>query len=637
MVQNLKTLILVPAAVLLLAVSPVQSQPASAAGSPQVPAVAGPLDATALKTVLSRHSGAMGGDKARLLLKRVKTTARVKMYGLVGTVTEYADGAARRSEAIFPSLPFEEITVWDGNHLSQRGTNGDVRELGDSEVEDERAEVAISSLDYLRDGTRDDVKLLASTVDKGQRYERIQVAAPGATPVEIWLDQTGATRRTIRTSDGVVVTTYIDEYGAYDGVPLPRRTRQTKSSDNNVIESETLEVKFPASLPSTLFAPPQMRPDATFRGDAASVTVPLALWEGRYVMVQARLAGHIGTFILDSGASSTVYDYAFLKKIGAKPEGQIAPAAGLFKGISFVHVPPLEVADLQIAAQTVLAIDLHAPDSQFSTEVDGILGYDLLSRFPITIDYVGGWLTFWKPGSYRPVAGEVAVPVTFVGTSMRVPVRINGEDAGQFEIDTGNGRYCAVQHASLKTPLAPPKGRGVLFTHGLEFGTGAASAYLMHADVTVGQGKHAITWKSAPVTTLNLQDPKASSITGAGNIGNAWLRHFRFTMDYGARTVYFLPRKPFRPSSFYGQYGLSLKPNRGKLYVYDLAEESRARGAAGLQVGDEVLDVDGVPALQTNNQWPVLLGDPVPGETHVVRVRRGTSILSARLTAVPIE
>jgi PDZ domain len=285
----------------------------------------------------------------------------------------------------------------------------------------------------------------------------------------------------------------------------------------------------------------------------------------------------------------------------------------------------------------VIATDLHAPGSPLPSQLDGILGYDFLSRFPFTIDYVGGWLTFWKPGSYQPVSQEREVPIEFDGTSILVPVRINGEDAGPFQLDTGNGGFCAVHHAKLAHPLDPKNknGRVLLYEHGLEYGTGSASAYVTHADLTVGIGAESVTWKSAPVYVLNLDDPHASSVGGLGNIGNSWLRHFRITFDYGNSELHLLQRQSFRPSSLSGDYGLEMLPLKGKLVVLDVAANTPA-SSAGLRSGDELVEVDGIPALILNNQAPRLLSNPIPGEGHTASFRRGEKLVTVRLIAIPI-
>jgi len=371
---------------------------------------AGPSPSAALQALLARHRAAVGGDRAIELSRRWKMSQRIKMYGLNGTAVEFADGARRRIELTLPDLPFETVNVWDGERLFERGTNGDVRPLGRSEIERKRAEVAISSRDYLRAGSASRIELLPPTQDKGQAFERLRVTAPGGQPSEIWIDAAGLLRRQIVNFEGVVSTSFIDEYEKHDGVMFPKRIRRTSSEEMNETLIEVVDVEFPSQLPRTLFQPPAPRLDAVFPGGHTSITLPLALLENKWVLVQASLSGHLGTCVLDTGAASTIYDFSYLKKIGAQPKGEIAPAGGMFKGISFVRTGAMEFGELQFGAQTVIATDLHAPDSPLPAQLDGVLGYDFLSRFPFTIDYVGGWLTFWKPGSYQPAAQELRVP-----------------------------------------------------------------------------------------------------------------------------------------------------------------------------------------------------------------------------------
>ena len=81
-----------------------------------------------------------------------------------------------------------------------------------------------------------------------------------------------------------------------------------------------LKLERPDSLPETLFKPPKGHLYATFPQGLRSFTSPLSLWDGKYVTVQARLGGELGTFLLDTGAETSLFDLAFLKKVGVTPK-----------------------------------------------------------------------------------------------------------------------------------------------------------------------------------------------------------------------------------------------------------------------------------------------------------------------------
>ena len=65
-----------------------------------------------------------------------------------------------------------------------------------------------------------------------------------------------------------------------------------------------------------------------------------------------------------------------------------------------VRVSSLAVGDVTVPDLTVAAIDLSGINEKIGTEVAGILGYDFLSRFRVTIDYREKTLTL-MPYSQR--------------------------------------------------------------------------------------------------------------------------------------------------------------------------------------------------------------------------------------------
>ena len=585
-----------------------------------------------LRRILARHRAALGGEAAIAKAARMSVRTSSNMYGLAAVTVETVDGPRYRGELRIPELPLEQIEVWDGHRLVVAGTNGDVRPGGPKDTGKLATSVAILSLSYLRPGSAA-IEALPPITEDGQRFDRLLVreGAAGA-GIELWLDAAGLVRRRVSRVDGTVTTTFVDEYGDYEGLKLPKRLRSKKSTQLTEIVYTVEKVDFSAQLAAGLFDPPLPRYDATFPPDRASITLPLGLVSERWIVVSGKLGDKQGIFLVDSGASSSVYDLDFVKSTGAKVKGEIAPAAGAFKGVSFVRAPALEVSDLRISPQTVLAIDLHGAGLPF--RADGILGYDFLSRLDITLDYPAGLLTLAPPGSTRPEAGDLVVPFHLEGTSIRVPVRLNGRDAGMFELDTGNGGECTVHHVAGAAALVPSGDHVIRLPKGLKFGTGAAAAYLTHVDLSVGQGADGILWHDAPVRLLDPADPGASTVTGDGNLGYAWLKHLRITIDYAGSQIVLRQRIPFRPASSTGTFGASLSHQGGRVTVDDVAPGGPAdRG--GLVPGDEVLEADGVTTAAAREQSHRFLQGAIPGETRVLTIKRQGATRQVRLVAQP--
>ncbi|WP_224249414.1 aspartyl protease family protein [Hyalangium gracile] len=586
-----------------------------------------------LAPLLAKHLAAMGGERALTQRSRMKVTQRTTRFGLAGTAVSYSDGVLRRYELRFPEVPLEFITIWDGQKQFRQGTNGDVTETGAAAIEDQRTELALDSLEYAKPGSAVKVTLLPPVEEEKQHFERISIDVPRGHPVELWLDAQGLPRRQISQSEGVTTTTFFDEYAQYSGIAWPKRVRSRSSAELKESVSETVQVEFPASHPKHLFERPTPREDATFPPGEDSIMLPLSLWQGRYVVVQAKLAGKPGNFLLDTGADSSAYDMTFVKSTGAEPKGEVAPAAGLFKGIFFVRTGELELAGMRLKPQTALAIDLHSSVGlTFPKQIHGILGYDFLSRFPFTIDYVGGWLTFWKPGSYKPAAGELTMPAEFAGPRIRLPVQVNGKDAGLFQLDTGNGGTMNIHHGPGALAALPSGGRTLLYPKGIEYGTGAAAAYFTRCDLTVGTPPNAVVARQTPVAVVKQEDPGAASIEGNGNLGYQFLRQFRLTIDYARNKLYLQQKKPFRPASTVGDFGLRVRQEKGKLRVSQLAPGFPAE-RAGLKVGDELVEVEGVTPEQAESEAIRLFSDAAPGEVRTVRLLREGKSVEVKLTA----
>jgi hypothetical protein len=100
-------------------------------------------------------------------------------------------------------------------------------------------------------------------------------------------------------------------------------------------------------------------------------------------------------FVLDSGANRSSVSPKVAKGLGnwQQSDTHVAGASG---GIS--NVPVLADARLKFAASDVkrdlLIVDDDALSRQLQTEVSGFIGFDVLSRMKVSIDYQEGKVSF---------------------------------------------------------------------------------------------------------------------------------------------------------------------------------------------------------------------------------------------------
>lgn len=105
-------------------------------------------------------------------------------------------------------------------------------------------------------------------------------------------------------------------------------------------------------------------------------------------------------FVLDTGASTTVVTEGTVERLALQAgESQTASACGAAGGplsYSPVNIDSLAVGELRVENLSCGAMNLEAVTKLLDGEIGGVLGYDFLSNFKITIDYRARQLTFAK-------------------------------------------------------------------------------------------------------------------------------------------------------------------------------------------------------------------------------------------------
>jgi predicted aspartyl protease len=192
----------------------------------------------------------------------------------------------------------------------------------------------------------------------------------------------------------------------------------------------------PAATPPTATPPPRT---TTVRAGLpkAGVQPQPAPYEtvGGLILVRGRLLGKPVWALLDTGSARSVVDLSFAEGAGLKigpPEGSVALPSGeaplrFVPGVSFIVPKQIGVLEAEFTA-----MDLDRISKTIGRKIDFVLGFDVLSRFAVTIDPVTRTLSFGKPGETPPPAGATAIPfvdqrrldVTVSGKPIRVALDI---------------------------------------------------------------------------------------------------------------------------------------------------------------------------------------------------------------------
>lgn len=138
------------------------------------------------------------------------------------------------------------------------------------------------------------------------------------------------------------------------------------------------------------------------------IQVPFIILEiekdGFHIMVKGKMNELEANFLIDTGASRSVFDnhgiLKFIKNQKLKGNGMLSTGLGTNSMPSYLaHINNITLGNLQINDYQATVIDLshvHESYQQLALpEIDGVLGGDILHRFKVVINYKTRKLKFY--------------------------------------------------------------------------------------------------------------------------------------------------------------------------------------------------------------------------------------------------
>ncbi len=138
------------------------------------------------------------------------------------------------------------------------------------------------------------------------------------------------------------------------------------------------------------------------------IEVPLQLLdiegEGFHIMVKGTIHGKEASFLVDTGASRSVFDTktiaAFIEDLHfEKKEGMTAGVGSSDLESATFHIDQLSIGALEIQDYEAVALDLENIHEMYDKlclpHIDGIIGGDLLSHHKAVINYKAKMMRLW--------------------------------------------------------------------------------------------------------------------------------------------------------------------------------------------------------------------------------------------------
>ena len=340
------------------------------------------------------------------------------------------------------------------------------------------------------------------------------------------------------------------------------------------------------------------------------------------------------SFILDTGASSSVINESRAKELGLKLEGGAeATTGGGSIEASFAKGVSLRLSGVELSGVTLAAIRLSGLEAGFGQNVDGILGYEIFNRYVVEIDYISHTVVFHEPKTYLYTGKGSVIPITLIEATPFIRTKVMQRSTkaveGNFLFNTGGvGPLLFSASFATKNKILEHS------TKALKITTGAILANQTTARVArikqLQLGRFII---NNPF--VNFSQNTQGTETGTddnGFIGAEILRRFKIIVDYSRKQVILERNKNFYEPFEFDMSGMSLAAQGSDYKVFrvrTLIENSPA-AEAGLRVGDIIVAINGKPAAGMRlTQIRQMFRQE--GRRYLLSVKRDESLLSINI------
>jgi hypothetical protein len=334
--------------------------------------------------------------------------------------------------------------------------------------------------------------------------------------------------------------------------------------------------------------------------------IPFTQLTGGVVILRATFEDFPDTlnFILDSGSSGISLDsttVSFLKLVPQASDKTIRGIAGIRK-VGFLYKKKLRFPGL-----TIDSLDFHVNDYSILTtvygeQIDGIIGYSVLSRYIVKIDYDSLKLDFWSRGTIRyPRGGFLFKPVLSTLPVQVARVKDGTTHTARFLHDIGAG-VCLMLSKDFAEDSAVLHKKRKLWA---KEGEGVGGSIDMHLTVVKEFKLGPYRFRNVPTYIFEDVYNVTSYPYLGGLIGNDLLRRFNTIINYEKRDIYLIPNSHYRDQFDYSYSGIELYFIGGQIEIGDVAKGSPAE-QAGLKERDVVVAINN-NFTQSLNQYKIAL------------------------------
>jgi hypothetical protein len=278
-------------------------------------------------------------------------------------------------------------------------------------------------------------------------------------------------------------------------------------------------------------------------------------------------------------------------------------------------------------AMLVLEEDYLELRNYLGADVQGILGYELFSRFIVTLDYEKRELILTRPDRFRPKKKAQKLKISVEDTKPYITTSVSITDSATIKakllIDSGASHGLILEPDSNDTIRVPSNYVKSIIGRGL----GGVIMGKIGRVAGVDLGKYDVR-----DVVANFPDPNSymdtlktsRSVKRNGAIGGEILSRFRVTFDFPRENLYLEKNTSFKKRFYYNMSGLTIKAKGSRLENFEITDvrEKSPADDAGIKPGDLVLMINGIPATSLDLNQMNSFFNVRPGKRITLEVNR---------------
>jgi hypothetical protein len=289
--------------------------------------------------------------------------------------------------------------------------------------------------------------------------------------------------------------------------------------------------------------------------------------------------------------------------------------------ITFTRAHTVRLGDAEMTDQrfAVLGLPPYVTDRGSQPPLAGFIGYELLARFATRLDYDSKTLTITPRQDFRYGGEGIRVPLSFTGHIPVVPAAADGT-TGRFMLDTGSSGALTLRREFVEAHDLEVRHPDALRIKSVG-AAGPFEAILMRLDrFDIADSRierpatrfAAIRGEGLPFTHID------------GSIGYEILRQSAITFDFLRREVWFEHSGAFGTRTGQGSPGFqAIRAEGGGFSVMTVVPDTAA-AAAGIRVGDLIMEVEGLSTVSMSlSEFAGLMRRPAGTSVQLNTLRNG--------------